>query len=159
MKASAAGTLALGDTGESKLAYDVAVTNLEPLAKRFDRPLAGSAHVVGEASGPAANLTIVGKLGANRLRYGTNVDALTANSTYTVQLPNFDIEQARIQADTAATFVTHRRPQSSARDGEDGLRKQRSSSSTRWSKKSAGRSGSAATSCFIRTTTSCICAR
>lgn len=106
VKASAAGTLALGDTGASQLAYDVAVTNIEPLAKRFDRPLAGSAHVVGEASGPAANLTIVGKLGANRLRYGTNVDALAASSTYTVQLPNFDIEQGRIQADTAATFVT-----------------------------------------------------
>ncbi len=106
VKASAAGILALGDIGESKLAYDVAVTNLEPLAKRFNRPLAGSAHVVGEASGPASNLTIVGKLGANRLRYSTTVDALTASSTYTVQLPNFDIEQARIQADTAATFVT-----------------------------------------------------
>ncbi|HEX6163364.1 MAG TPA: translocation/assembly module TamB domain-containing protein, partial [Vicinamibacterales bacterium] len=106
VKASVAGTLALGDTGESKFAYDVAVTNLEPLAKRFDRPLAGSAHVVGEASGPAANLTIAGKLGANRLRYSTNVDALTANSTYTVQLPNFTMADARIQADTAATFVT-----------------------------------------------------
>jgi hypothetical protein len=106
VQASAAGTLALGETGESKLAYDVAVTNLEPLAKRFDRQLAGSAHVVGEASGPAANLTIAGKLGANRLRYGTNVDALTASGTYTVQLPNFDIERGRIQADTAATFVT-----------------------------------------------------
>ena len=82
------------------------MTNLEPLAKRFNQPLAGSAHVVGEASGPASNLTIVGKLGANRLRYSTTVDALTANSTYTVQLPNFDIEQARIQADTSATFVT-----------------------------------------------------
>ena len=106
VKASAAGTFALGDTGESKLAYDVAVTNLEPIAKLVGRPLAGSAHVVGEASGPAANLTLVGKLGANRLRYGTNVDALTANSTYTVRLPNFDIEQGRIQADTMATFVT-----------------------------------------------------
>ena len=106
VKASAAGTLALGATGESKLAYDVAVTNLEPLAKRFDQPFAGSAHVVGEASGPAANLTLSGKFGANRLRYGTTVDALTANSTYTAQLPNFDIQQARIQADTTATFVT-----------------------------------------------------
>ena len=61
---------------------------------------------MGEASGPAANLTIVGKLGANRLRYSTNVDALTANSTYTVQLPHFTIADARIQADTSATFVT-----------------------------------------------------
>jgi autotransporter translocation and assembly factor TamB len=106
VSASAAGTLALGESGESKLAYDVAVTNLEPLAKRFDRPLSGSAHIVGDASGPAANMTIVGKLGANRLRYGTNIDALSASSTYTVRLPDFDIERARIQADTAATFVT-----------------------------------------------------
>ena len=98
--------LRFGDSGESKFAYDVAVTNLEPLAKRFDQPLAGSAHIVGDASGPAANLTLVGKLGANRLRYSTTVDALTANSTYTVQLPNFDIQKGRIQADTLATFVT-----------------------------------------------------
>ena len=95
LKASVAGTFALGDTGESKFAYDIAVTNLEPLAKRFDQPLAGSAHIVGEASGPAANLTLVGKLGANRLRYSTTVEALTANSTYTVQLPNFDIRTGR----------------------------------------------------------------
>jgi hypothetical protein len=106
LKASIAGTVALGDSGASTFAYDIAVTNLEPLAKLLDRPLAGSAHVVGEGSGPAANLTVAGKLGANRLRYGTTVDALTASSTYTVQLPNFDIEQARIQADTSATFVT-----------------------------------------------------
>ena len=106
LKATAAGTLALGETGESKLAYDVAVTNLEPLAKRLNRPLAGSAHVVGEASGPAANLTLAGKLGANRLRYSTTMEALTANSTYTARLPNFDIQQGSIEADTTATFVT-----------------------------------------------------
>ena len=106
VKASAAGTLALGETGESNVAFDVAVTNVDPLAKRFNRPLAGSAHVVGEAKGPASNLTITGAIGANRLRYGTNLDALTLNSKYTVQLPNFDIEQARIQSDTGATFMT-----------------------------------------------------
>ena len=111
VKASAAGTLALGETGESKLSYDVAVTNLEPLAKRFDKPFAGSAQIVGEASGPAANLTIAGKLGANRLQYGTNVDALTANSTYTVQLPNFDIEQAQ-HSGRHRRDVRHRSPAS-----------------------------------------------
>ena len=104
--ASVAGRFAFGAAGTSNLQYDIAVTNLEPLAKRFNRPIAGSAHVVGDAAGPSSNLTITGKLGANRLQYGTNVDALTANSTYTVQLPNFDIQGARIQADTAATFVT-----------------------------------------------------
>ncbi len=106
VKASAAGTFAFGETGESNLAFDVAVTNVDPLAKRFNRPVAGSAHIVGEAKGPASNLTITGALGANRLRYGTNLDALTLNSKYTVQLPNFDIEQARIQSDTGATFMT-----------------------------------------------------
>ncbi len=106
IKATALGTLALGDTGSSNLEYDVAVTNLEPLAKRLNRPLAGSAHVVGLATGPASNLTLAGTLGANRLRYGTNVDALTVNSKYTVQVPHFDFEQARLESDTSATFVT-----------------------------------------------------
>jgi autotransporter translocation and assembly factor TamB len=106
IRATALGTLALGDEGTSNLQYDVAVTNLEPLAKRFNRPIAGSAHVVGVATGPASNLTLVGTLGANRLRYGTNIDALAANSKYTVQVPHFDIEQARVQADTSANFVT-----------------------------------------------------
>jgi TamB, inner membrane protein subunit of TAM complex len=106
LTAKALGTLALGETGTSNLGYDLAVTNLEPLAKRFNRPFAGSAHVVGQATGPASKLTLAGTLGANRLRYSTNVDALTANSKYTVEVPNFDFEQARVQADTAAAFVT-----------------------------------------------------
>ena len=79
----------LGETGTSNLEYDVAVTNLEPLAKRFNRPFAGSAHVVGQATAQHRTLTLAGTLGANRLRYSTNVDALTANSKYTVEVPNF----------------------------------------------------------------------
>ncbi|RPI52516.1 MAG: hypothetical protein EHM55_16330, partial [Acidobacteria bacterium] len=106
VKASAAGIFAFGDTGTSSLAFDVAVTNVEPLAKRFNRPVAGSAHLVGEATGPASNTTIAGTFGAYRLRYGTNVDALTVKSEYTVQLQGFDFERARIEADTDATFVT-----------------------------------------------------
>ena len=82
------------------------MTNLEPLARRFNQPVEGSAHLSGEATGPKSNLTMTGTLAANRLQYGTNVDALTATNKYTVQLPNFDFEQAHIQGDTAATFVT-----------------------------------------------------
>jgi translocation and assembly module TamB len=84
----------------------VALTNVEPLAKRFDQPVAGSAHIVGDAKGPAANLTITGVLGGNRLRYGTKLDALTLNTKYTVQLPAFDLERARVEADSNATFMT-----------------------------------------------------
>ena len=104
--ATALGTLALGDSGTSKLQYDIAVTNLEPLAKRFNRPFAGSAHIVGEATGPASNLALAGTLGANRFRYGTTAEALSATSKYTAEVPHFDFEQASIQADTSATFVT-----------------------------------------------------
>ena len=66
----------------------------------------GAAHLVGQATGPASNLTIAGAFGANRLRYGTNLEALTVNSKYTIQLPGFDIEQARLQADSGATFMS-----------------------------------------------------
>ena len=69
LNASALGVLAVGENGASSLQYDIAVTSLEPIAKRFNRPLAGSAHVVGEATGPAARTTLIGKFGANRLRY------------------------------------------------------------------------------------------
>ena len=106
VEAKASGVFAMGPSGESKFAYDVALTSVGPLAKRFNRPIAGSARVVGEATGPAAHLTLAGTLGANRLQYGTNVDALTANSQYTAQVPDFDFERAHIEADTAATFVT-----------------------------------------------------
>ena len=139
--------------------YDVAVTNLEPLAKRFDQPLAGSAHIVGEASGPAANLTLAGKLGANRLRYGTTVDALTANSTYTVQLPNFDIEQARSSGRDVRDVRHGCRPESSARDGEDGLRKQPAAVRHHGRGRAPVARSRRTTWCFIPTTTSCICAR
>jgi len=106
VKASAAGPFAFGETGESNLAFDVAVTNVEPLAKRFDQPLAGSAHIVGDATGPSSNLKVAGTLGGNRLRYGSNLDALTLTTKYTAELPNFEIEQARVEANTAATFMT-----------------------------------------------------
>ena len=106
VKASAAGVFAFGDTGTSNLAFDAAVSNVDPLAKRFNRPLAGSVHIVGDATGPASDMTITGTFGGFRLRYGANVDALTLKSLYTVQLPDFNIEQARIQADTEATFVS-----------------------------------------------------
>ena len=106
IEANAKGTLAIGDTGQSNLQYDIAVTDLEPIGKRFNQPLSGSAHVVGQATGPGSQLTFNGSVDANRFTYSTTVDALTLKSTYTATLPNMSPEQARIQADTTATFLT-----------------------------------------------------
>jgi hypothetical protein len=106
LEGTAKGRLAIGDTGQSNLQYDIAVTDLGPVGKRFDLPLAGSAHVMGNATGPGSQLTFTGTIDANRFAYSTTVDALTAKTTYSVMLPNMDVEQARIQADTTATFAT-----------------------------------------------------
>jgi len=103
---TANGTLAMGSTGASNLKYDLSITDIEPLAKRFNQDAAGAAHLVGQASGPASKTTITGTLDGHRLRYGANIDALTANSKYTVELPEFDFARAKIQADTAGGFVT-----------------------------------------------------
>jgi hypothetical protein len=100
------GTLAMGSAGASNLKYDVSVTDVEPLAKRFNQDASGAAHLVGQASGPASNTTLTGTLDGHRLRYGANVDALTANSKYKIELPDFDVARARIEADTTGGFVT-----------------------------------------------------
>ena len=156
LKATALGTLPFGDTGTSNLEYDVAVTNLEPLAKRFNRPFAGSAHVVGQATGPASTLTFAGTLGANRLRYSTNIDALTANSKYTVQVPNFDFEQARIQADTSATFVTIAGRNLPRVTAQTTYEKNQLEFKTMFEEERRSL-GSVEMCCFTRTTTSCTC--
>ena len=106
IQATANGTLAMGSTGQSNMKYDVALTDIEPIAKRFNQTASGAAHLVGQASGPASNTTITGTLDGHRLQYGTRIDALTANSKYTVELPDFDLARARIQADTTGGFVT-----------------------------------------------------
>src|SRR5204863_3298790 len=41
IEATAKGALAIGDTGQSNLQYDIAVTDLGPVGKRFNQALAG----------------------------------------------------------------------------------------------------------------------
>lgn len=106
IEANARGTLALGTAGQSNVQYDVAVADLGPIGQRFGLPLAGGAHASGQAAGPASRLRFDGIVDANRFAYGTTVDALTAISRYSITLPDWDIERARIEADTSGTFVT-----------------------------------------------------
>jgi hypothetical protein len=106
VEATAKGTLAMGATGQSNMNYDVALTDLAPLAERLGQPLGGSVRVVGQATGPASETTFTGTIDANRFTYSTTVDALTANSKFSVILPDFDVANARIEASTNGTFVT-----------------------------------------------------
>ena len=159
VKASAAGTLALGETGESKLSYDVAVTNLEPLAKRFDKPFAGSAHVVGEASGPAADLTLAGQ--ARRKPPSIRHEPRRARGEQHVhgQLPEFR-HRAGAHPGGHRGDLRHRRrpdlPRMTAKTDYEknelrvrhADRRRAPFDGTRWQRR-----------CFIRITTSCTCAR
>ncbi len=106
VEATASGRLGLSGEAESSLKYDVAVTDLEPFAARFDTPVSGGAHIVGQATGPASALKMTGEAEANRLEYSTTVDALAINGTYSVTLPDWNLQEAAVQADTTATFVT-----------------------------------------------------
>ena len=78
---------------------------------------------------------------------------------YNVQLPNFDIAQARIQADTAATFVTIAGTNLPRVTAKTTYEKNRAAIRRRPPKKIAVRSASAETWCSTRSTTSCTCAR
>ena len=106
VEANMKGTLAMGSTGQSNLTYDIALTDLASLSERLGQPLGGAAHIVGQASGPASQTTFTGTIDANRFTYSTTVDALTANSKFSVVVPDFDTAKARVQADTQGTFIT-----------------------------------------------------
>jgi TamB, inner membrane protein subunit of TAM complex len=105
VQANANGTLALGTTGESNLSYDVTVFDLRPVGERWNQPIAGSAHVVGKATGPASRLILAGTVDANRLMYGTALDALTVSSKVSAEVSNFDVASVRAQSDAQGTFV------------------------------------------------------
>ena len=144
VKASAAGTLALGETGESKLSYDVAVTNLEPLAKRFDQPFAGSAH------DRRRSVRACGKPDARRqarrepaaLRH----ECRRAHGEQHLHASSSRIStssRGRFRPDTTATFVTFAGQKFPRVDREDRLRKERAAVRHARLRKSAGRWDSA----------------
>ena len=102
---------------------------------------------------------MAGTLDANRLQYGTNVDALTANSKYTVELPNFDFEQARIQADTAGDVrddCGHNLPRVTA---QTTYKSNQLQFTARFEEQTRSLGARRQRRCFIPITTSCTCGR
>ena len=105
LKVDAAGRVALDRASASNLKYHVEATNLAGLAKLAGQSqVTGSAILDGTMTGNAASLQTTGTLDGSNLGYGENT-ALDLNSKYTVTLPDLDAKQARVQADTSATFV------------------------------------------------------
>jgi translocation and assembly module TamB len=102
---TAAGTVALDDTGQSNLTLHADTTNLDEIGKLVDQPLHGTAAIDGTVTGNKRELQAKGHLTANDVAYGEN-RALTMSTDYAVKIPDLTVERATVDADTAATFVT-----------------------------------------------------
>jgi translocation and assembly module TamB len=102
---TASGSLALNETGESKLTFHADTPSLEEVAALFDVPASGMAQADGTLSGNRRQLRAEGKLVASNLKYQEH-GALTATSTFSVQVPDFAFDRAEVTAETDAAFVT-----------------------------------------------------
>jgi autotransporter translocation and assembly factor TamB len=102
---TAAGTVALNDTGQSDLTFHADSPRLAEIGKLFDVPIEGIAKVDGTITGNRTELQAHGTLSADGLKYQEN-GALSVDSTYSVKVPELAFDRAAVDADTKATFVT-----------------------------------------------------
>jgi autotransporter translocation and assembly factor TamB len=105
LRVSASGRAALDRTSASNLTYHVEAVNIAELARLAGQAsVEGSAVLDGTLTGNAASLQATGTLDGSNLGYGDS-KALDLNSKYRVTLPELNVKQAKVEADTTATFV------------------------------------------------------
>jgi autotransporter translocation and assembly factor TamB len=102
---TAAGTAALGATGESALHVVVASEDLGPLGDVLGRPLGGAAELTADVTGASSAPRATGTLNARSLGYGTTATALTINTTFEAEMPGRDPAAIAVRARTEGTFV------------------------------------------------------
>jgi translocation and assembly module TamB len=105
LKVEAAGVVALDRSSSSTLKYHVESADLAEVARLAGQTgVAGAAVLDGSVTGNAASLETTGTLQGSNVGYQDN-RALDLDSTYAVAIPDLDVKQARVQADTTATLV------------------------------------------------------
>lgn len=103
--AEASGRIALDRTSASDLRYRVEAVDLEALAHLAGQEnISGALVLEGTVTGNAAVLSSSGTLDGSNLAYGEH-NALDVKSAFAVELPDLDVSQVRVEADTSATFV------------------------------------------------------
>jgi autotransporter translocation and assembly factor TamB len=105
LNVSATGTLALNDSDESDLKFQANTPSLDEIGTILDKPLKGIARIDGTVTGNRRELQASGNLNGNAVAYG-DVSALTMTTTYSAQVSDLEFAQAKVNAETAATFVT-----------------------------------------------------
>ncbi len=105
VKVEASGRVALDRTSDSNLKYHVEAIDLTELGRLAGQTgVDGSAVLDGTVTGNAASLQTTGTLDGSNVGYRGN-KALDLNSKYTVTLPDLDMKQIRVEADTNASFI------------------------------------------------------
>ena len=103
--ATAKGTAALGQTGESLLDVHVVTDDLKALGAQINQPISGTAVLDAHVTGPADRPVASGTLNGQTLAYGDTAKALTLNSTFTAELPDRDIAKATVKGAVESTFL------------------------------------------------------
>ena len=105
VKVDASGRMALDRTSESNLEYHVEAIDLAELASLAGQTgVEGSAVLDGTVAGNAASLQTTGTLDGSNVGYREN-KALDLDSKYTVTVPDLNVKQIRVEADTNASFI------------------------------------------------------
>lgn len=102
---TAAGVLALNETGQSSLTFHFDSPHLETIGRLFEQPVSGIAAVDGTLTGNRTDLRVTGTLAGDGLQYQEN-GALSLEARYTLRIPDLTFANAIVQADSRATFVT-----------------------------------------------------
>ena len=105
VKVDASGRVALDRTSDSSLKYHVEAIDLTELGRLAGQAgVDGSAVLDGTVTGNAASLQTTGTLDGSNVGYREN-KALDLDSKYTVTLPDLNVKQIRVEADTNASFI------------------------------------------------------
>jgi autotransporter translocation and assembly factor TamB len=94
---TASGPLALNASGETDLAYAVKGLPLAQFTAQLG-DVAGTVDVEGRLRGPRAALVTEGTARFTDVRIGTAADGLAGSTPFTVHLPEWDVERARVEA-------------------------------------------------------------
>ena len=100
----ASGTLAVNDSGQSKLVVHADTPSLEAVTRRFDRKASGTASADATVTGNARDLRVAGTLTGNDLEF-SGQSALQLAADFKLQVPDLAFARAQISATTHATFA------------------------------------------------------
>lgn len=93
---TASGPFALNATGDSDLAYTVTGIPLAQFTAQLG-DVAGTVDVEGRLRGPRGSLVTEGTARFADVRIGTSAEALTGASPFTIHLPDWDVDRARVE--------------------------------------------------------------